>query len=91
MLIKLTFALICPMAIMIAIASGILIMMKQYHQRRMARMNVITGYQDSDLVYKDDLHATAAGDSTLRVSNTSIIGVTLIEPFLFRRKSLNTL
>lgn len=68
MMIKLTFALICPIAIMIVLASAFLLVMKQYHQRRMARMNVITGYQDSDLVYKDDLHATAAGDSTLRVS-----------------------
>lgn len=60
---KLSFAILCPMVILGVASAVILFLMRRNHRKRLARSTV-----DPETYYTDELHATAAGDSTLRVS-----------------------
>ena len=64
---RLSLAVVCPVVILGVVLVAILATMRHLHRRRMARLAIIEGSQDPDCMYRDDLRATAAGDSTLRV------------------------
>lgn len=60
-------AILCPVLILGFVLAGILLIMRQWHKRRMARLTIIEGSLDPEYTYRDELRVTAAGDSTLRV------------------------
>ena len=67
---RLSLAVLCPVAILSIVLSVILLMMRKWHRRRMAHLAIIEGSQGldhTDYTYRDELRVTAAGDSTLRV------------------------
>jgi len=63
---RLSLAVLCPVLILGIVLATILLIMRHWHRRRMARLVVMEGCQDPDYSYRDDLRVTAAGDSTLR-------------------------
>lgn len=63
---KLTLAILCPMIVLGLLSAVILYLMRRNHRKRLARSTI-----DPETYYTDELHATAAGDSTLRVSHMS--------------------
>lgn len=66
-MLRLSLAVLCPVLILGLILVAILLLMRRWHRRRMARLVVMEGSQDPDYLYRDELRVTAAGDSTLRV------------------------
>lgn len=65
---RLTLAVMCPVIILGITLAVILLLMRHWHRRRMARLAIMEGSQDPDYNYRDELRVTAAGDSTLRVT-----------------------
>lgn len=66
-ILRLMLAILCPVIILGIALAIILLMMRHWHRRRMARLTSMEGSQDPDYTYRDELRVTAAGDSTLRV------------------------
>ena len=64
---RLMLAILCPVVILGIVLAVILLMMRHWHRRRMARLTIMEGSQDPEYTYRDELRVTAAGDSTLRV------------------------
>ncbi|KAF4519790.1 hypothetical protein B566_EDAN009042 [Ephemera danica] len=60
-ILKMVLAIVCPMIVLGLLCALLLYMMRRNHHKRLARSVV-----DPETYYTDDLHATAAGDSTLR-------------------------
>ena len=67
-MLRLSLAVFCPVFILGLVLGAILLLMRHWHRRRMARLVVMEGSQDPDYLYRDELRVTAAGDSTLRVN-----------------------
>ncbi len=67
---RLMLAILCPVVILGIVLTVILLMMRHWHRRRMARLTIMEGSQDPEYTYRDELRVTAAGDSTLRVRKT---------------------
>jgi len=65
-ILRLSLAVLCPVVILGLALVAILLTMRHWHRRRMARLAIIEGSQDPDCMYRDELRVTAAGDSTLR-------------------------
>ncbi|KAI9557308.1 putative TGF-beta receptor type I saxophone protein [Daphnia sinensis] len=65
-ILRLLLAILCPVVILGIALAIILLMMRHWHRRRMARLTSMEGSQDPDYTYRDELRVTAAGDSTLR-------------------------
>lgn len=65
-ILRLMLAILCPVIILGIALAIILLMMRHWHRRRMARLTSMEGSQDPDYTYRDELRVTAAGDSTLR-------------------------
>ncbi|XP_065584478.1 activin receptor type-1-like [Artemia franciscana] len=93
--ILLALAVICPVAIALLIFGVAFGAMRQRHRQRISRLLLLAGAPD-DFSYKDDIKATAAGDSTLReifehsVSSGSGSGAPLlIQRTLGKQISLN--
>lgn len=66
-MLRLSLAILCPVFVLGLILAAILLLMRHWHRRRMARLVIMEGSQDPDYLYRDELRVTAAGDSTLRV------------------------
>ena len=78
-ILRLSLAVLCPVVILGLALVAILLTMRHWHRRRMARLAIIEGSQDPDCMYRDELRVTAAGDSTLRVS----VNMSHCQPQLF--------
>lgn len=69
---RLMLAILCPVVVLGIVLAVILLVMRHWHRRRMARLAIMEGSQDPEYSYRDELRVTAAGDSTLRVSKFMI-------------------
>lgn len=61
-MLKLVLYIVCPVLSVIFLTIVVMLAMRRWHKRRIETIIA----RDSDIYYRDDLRATAAGDSTLR-------------------------